>query len=80
MKPRKHWSQALFRPKLTGDLTPGELVWTVSQAYPKTAAGPYRVQRIEPECPGQVHVNIVGMESSGTFGMAWGKVLVPRYR
>jgi hypothetical protein len=77
---RRFWHRSLFRPKHAADLSSGELIWRPADAFPDTASGPYRVERVEPACPGQVYVRIVSMESSGLFGIAWGPVLVPRYR
>lgn len=80
MNARRYWPKHLFRFKHTGDLTPGELIWKENGRYSDEASGPYRVKRVEMACPGQIIVQIVGMENSGTFQMAWGQALVPRYR
>jgi hypothetical protein len=64
---KKRYPRRLFRKKYTGKLVPGELVRK-------------NLLAIDDRCPGQVYVQIVGMESAGRFAIPWGTVLVPRYR
>jgi hypothetical protein len=78
---RRTWNATLFRAKHPNFLAVGELLWTArSMARTTEIHGPYRLKRIEPQCPGQLHVEIVGMEDSGLFQLPWANVMVPRYR